>query len=314
MVDLCFNELCLRKKANSLEQAKEWLTEMIDLLRFTRQWAGTACKLRTMEDFHSLEVCKGWAVAKCANQLDRERCRFFLSQATKSPYLRSEDDSVAYGRGCGLEMHLKGEQAPGLCAAYLLDGVAISFPSDEMWNSAHLAVNVLELQEDGRLVEESATVRHAAALEHMTTHQTYYCSADYLLKEISTWKDLQDKRGAYFPSLVFGDEFFRQISRLPMEPGRFSSILRKLHWLNRYFCGDHTRGEENLAKQDCSKESLGTMQLYGEERIFAFRGKKRCCDWHIKLGKIRIHFCPDFSQHKAYVGYIGKHLRIASMD
>lgn len=314
MLDLCFNELCLRKKANSLEQAKAWLIGLIDLLHTTRQWGGHDCKLRTMDDFHAQELFEGWAVVKCANQLDRDRCRFFLSQATKSPYLRREDNPAAYEHADGLEMHFEGKEAVGLCAAYLLDGVAISFPSGREWDNAHLSVNILELQENERLAEEKATVRHASSSEHMSMHQAYYQSANQLYKEIPTWKELQDKHEAHFPALIFGDEFFRQISRIPFAPGRFFSVLRKLHWLNRYFCEDCPQNEENLAKQDCSKESPTTMQLYGKERIFAFQKKKRCCEWHIKLGKVRIHFCPDFSQRKAYVGYIGKHLRIASMD
>ncbi len=60
----------------------------------------------------------------------------------------------------------------------------------------------------------------------------------------------------------------------------------------------------------CSRESRGTMNKYGDERIFRHRGISKQMEMHIKVGKqLRIYFDVDTENEKIIVGYCGKHLR-----
>lgn len=62
-----------------------------------------------------------------------------------------------------------------------------------------------------------------------------------------------------------------------------------------------------------SPETDGTINKYGRERTFQLPdGSSKIFDLHIKMGDIRIHLFPDNTQKIIYIGYIGKHLPIAS--
>jgi hypothetical protein len=97
-------------------------------------------------------------------------------------------------------------------------------------------------------------------------------------------------------------------------PRRVYTILEILANVgDRYFQQKTNNGIIYLLNEEgvqCSGEYRGTMDKYGNERVFHHRGESKQMEMHIKVGRhLRIYFDIDMKNQKIIIGYCGKHLR-----
>jgi len=132
--------------------------------------------------------------------------------------------------------------------------------------------------------------------------------------------DLWARREKFFPHLSFLDRVERQFQTLG-DTNLLTRIITALQKLDSYAAAWENGGfsyEDASAVTELriSPESPSTIRQYGTQRKFTIPEVGRTLfDLHIKLsGGKRIHFYPDEATRKVWIGYVGKHLRIASED
>lgn len=149
------------------------------------------------------------------------------------------------------------------------------------------------------------------------------CLQDFLnYKEEQLWNvdcnSFWEKRIQLFDKLIFCDNVKSQIESIA-DSKHFDQVLNKLNIFNKALKESWNSGDFSYKKitRDypliISPESDGTINKYGKERTFQLPDRSsQIFDLHIKMGDMRIHLFPDNTQKIIYIGYIGKHLPIAS--
>jgi len=246
-------------------------------------------------------------------EVDRELRRSLLSWFTKSPYW--QDDYALEQSVVSRLFECNGrEDAIGLGVAALLNGMAISFLSDDIWNRTNIEVRVLAeiLAEDNEAttLDEIVTVRHISNPNHLVAHQDWIEQSLAILP--ADGRELWERRMEWFPNLEFCS--FTQLQLDSLEKRLLSPVTEHLASLQIY-CENWISGpfdEGQFPPNRISTESAMTLQQYGHLRTFPCSdGQERTFSWHLKLTPAawRIHFFPIPELKRMYIGYIGRHLK-----
>ena len=208
-------------------------------------------------------------------------------------------------------------QVWGLGAAHVYDSLAISLASHSEWGKTEVEINHHFLDQETNLKQVRAGVRNFSSAENLQAHQKWW---DQRQKDaLKDSAELWDKRHEFFSNIELCGEVERQLRQIGVSK-EFSQIVDRLRALDRYAAewkeGDFSYKNLNATTNvRVSPESNLTLQKYGSQRKFVIPGHgKEIFSLHIKTGDLRFHFYADNTAKKIYVGYIGKHLRIASED
>lgn len=315
-MNFCFNELCLKNKASDPYQADIWIRGLIDILKQAYSVDRELPSLRTQDGLYSLMVGTDYNIARWVNSnlVDRDIRSFLLTVKDRSPYLDSQLDTLKHHEASRMDFFYETQQALGLGYAWLLDEIAVSFPSVPEWICSYVSIRVDTLNEIGEIYSEYQDIRHVSQTNHLREHSDFYKSLNRYYQEISTLSDLQEKSAVLLPGLIFGDEAWEWMKNVPLSKQQFHLIVRHLYNLNQFFRDQVPQGNTNLTQiPNSSNESQSTRQQYYNERCFKFGCERYYCEWHLKVHSlnVRIHYKPDFKDGVAYVGYIGKHLKTA---
>lgn len=209
------------------------------------------------------------------------------------------------------EMYVKVKEekceAIGCLAAYEWDNYVVSFLSDELWLNECIYGEYTDIECDDCLV----SVRNCGTEEHVDSLIAYQREKNRI--QVSTGKELWNKREELFPHLLFCESVKRQMEEAE---GRLQiqTIINRMQILENYFStytgnfdkeavGYGCRYESESVQKDIHYRNLRKfMTPYGNEEYFY---------WHISFSGNypgRIHFRPDPEHNKGIVGYVGKHL------
>ena len=238
----------------------------------------------------------------------RDEYRFFVGLAAKVPLLNElEEDIRDRFRACEEQTLAKGDGDPlVLCA--ISDGIAVGFPSQEIWDSDRLDVRFCELLQNDTLNETVEVIdqltRAVHAVEIIDRHRSRLSAA-------IDPRDLWRRRKEIFPNLVFGLDVE---SNLITAAAHFSTIIAKLSDLDAS-AGEwkaKKRGPAPNWKTYVSPESSHSMRNrdFRQSRTFrSYHGGNRIFEWHARYGSSgRIHLYFDANHFEVEIGYIGSHL------
>lgn len=316
------NELSLEHPAPDIAEARRRMTRFIRT--FTRATGEYKLK-RTLrvkdENVNYLELAPEYSLHLWSydKQVPREERVFFNQLQTKQPYLvehaDKEDTAVT------MECYWTNKPAVGFQAALLLDTLAMSLPSDPVWNTSRVEVLVRELDLDGEWLPESVEqVYHVGRAGHLQElaawiAQRRQAEENQQLQAIQTSADVWKQRHILCPSLEFCAIVQDQLVEHAPQIDHIKAIRLRLLYLEQYsqqwrqsggkFNKDHLAG-------NASPERAVTLQHpdYGPRRIFRCPdGQERTFSWHLKMfDGWRLHFYPDEERQTIIVGYIGPHL------
>jgi hypothetical protein len=131
---------------------------------------------------------------------------------------------------------------------------------------------------------------------------------------ISSGQDLWEQREKLFPNLIFCENVKDQLYKDP-EKFHIVQILSKLQKIQEYF--EHYDGQYNrkvlgLDARSESETVRTNNSLKNMRKFIKPNGEKEYFFEHIgfsgKFSAGRIHFLPDDSIRKCFIGYIGRHL------
>ena len=196
-----------------------------------------------------------------------------------------------------------------LCA--ISDGIAVSFPSDSVWDRNLIKVDFYELKDD----ESSDTRETFEEIDNLarSDHAPPICERhrQSLRGQITSAEKLWDNRKQAFPNLLFGLDIEDHLAKL--NTGDLGTIVGKLASLNAAAAEWPDVGggvPQWKTKVTNESESLRNDDKKREKRQFrSYDGTSQLFLWHARFGDSgRIHLRFDPSSHEVEIGYIGPHL------
>lgn len=308
-----FNELSARKRADSWSEGRRRLDSM--LRGIAGVMSGDPAELVSIGDqLWACELAVGYTVADWVGTAEPELRGLLLEIAEKTDF-PVEAGSALRDRFHLSEFHLsagvqseRSPEARGLGAAYLLDGIGASLPSEPRWTQTRLALRHLWLDDEGSDREDAVEVLNLAEATRVTE------VSDALLRRsqhalVSDPPDLAARKNECFPHLRFGSAVDSQIKSLPA--AHLRRVVLKLMVLD-HACRKWRQDAAMRSPQltDCRLESEPTMQQYGHLRIFPdHEGCNRTYEPHVSVGQqYRIHLRVVHRPRVIEIGYVGRHL------
>lgn len=314
-LEMVLNELSLRSPAADVHVARQRMIDFVQTILVATKF-GVKRILRTSTDFNIVELAPGYPVIKWLNDnnVDREIRRFYLTLATKAPFLDDVNDSSVQER-YGLSDFFCGEDhAIGLGVAYLLDSLAVSLRSGPLWLSSYVELKISVIDEDGELSDSLEQIPHASHSSHIHEHRSWINARlrSASRSNVNEGSDIWFHREEWFPHLYFCEQVKEQLQELSRGDLRLFPVLKRMHELEEY-CVKWLDGpfDHTLIVSKVSPESPATLEEYGVERTYLCHdGEFRKFSWHVRLtpGEWRLYFYPLPEERKLIIGYIGPHL------
>jgi hypothetical protein len=308
IVFLVFNDLSTDPIGPDIETARSFLEEFSLVLTDTRIKGRRI--LVAPPYFLQLQAGPGYSVGRWLGEYRdhdrRVRIKYLLDKRVDYAECpvgdQNEPEEVEY--------KFSGQPANGLSVAHCVDGLALSFWSDEKWNTTSLGLEKTWIADDD--VETCIiSVPHACRTSHLQVHEEWLQRKEP--PSPSNGQQLWDRRAALFPSLDFCQSVEDQLTSLGGNQPRFRAVLRGFSDLQKYCNNWSTSNFDIHSLANASGESQPTLQMYSEERTFLCPdGEHRVFEWHLKRGDTRIHFFDFPASKRILVGYAGDHLRISS--
>ena len=307
-LEMVFNELSARTFAPGISTAQQWMSELIRTMVAAK---GCGLKaMRTQADFHAMVLAENYPLSRWRNdpQVNREERTFLRTLATKNPLsvdIPNREIKIKV-ENLDCELSLEGSQAEGFKFAYYLETLAISLNSESLWNSSRIKLELIQIDDNGELIQESVEVIHASQKNHVIEH------ADWIQKHqqtsVANGLELWNRRTELFSSLEFCDRTSEQIQNL-IDPKMLRQVVRKLFELDELSkkWTDGSLDLDNLPSK-VSPESESRLKQFREQlNIQCPDENKRLFSLHIRMtpGAWRLHFCTELGPAKIVIGYIG---------
>ena len=251
----------------------------------------------------------------------KEPARAFRSLQTRQPLLTEIDlEELGYCREVGLEGDLQGLSA--LLASYFYETFMISFPSSEPWVRNKIRVWVLDLDASNEGLSETTTeLDNIYSPESLEFHKK--ALEDHRAEQLTTGKELWEKRRDFFSELIFLDEFGSQLRgwshRVDILHKAREVLLCLNDFVRRWRAGEFADYQhEHLASCGLSVEVSGESPTVcsdpskrRDREFWLPTGEKVFFQNHAKLAAgYRLHFYPDATEKTIYIAYLGPHLKI----
>ena len=239
----------------------------------------------------------------------RERAAYLLGLSAKTPLL-SDVTRQVQDRFLACEAKtLPAEDGAPLVFCAVADAIAVSVPSEPVWDRDRIPVAFHELLSDETLGDAEEEIDNLARSAHAGPIRDRH--RERLRHRCTDSVDLWNRRAQVFPNLIFGPDVEGHLARL--NAGLLSTLLNRLADL------DATGAEWAVAggevppwKTRVTPESQGTMDnpKLRDARLFrSVSGARLLFEWHARFGRGgRIHLRFDARALEIEVGYIGGHL------
>jgi hypothetical protein len=303
------NELSFSNPAPDVRTGQNRVKQFIAAIKES-SLRGVKRKIHLPSDYLSLPITTGYSLRHWLGdeRVDVELRRYFKSLATSVPFLNSEPEKEKIWEDTDCFWH--NLSTLGLKAAYVADGLAISIPSADEWNSHFIECIVHEISNDDVIVH-TEPIHHISTLVHVESHTQWIKKR--IQNAIENGKDLWDHIIDFFPLLIFCANVEKQMCNLPNES--LERISKGLFYLNTY-CRSWKTGSFDISLVGCriTPESQSTLQKFHKDHSFLCPdGQDRLFSLHVKLGdKWRIYFNTELGPGALIIGHVGDHLPIVT--
>jgi hypothetical protein len=309
-MDQIFNERSVSCCYTDKYAAQSGMENVITISRELSE-RGLSPDIRTPEDFYARKLATEYSIVQWAtdNNVDIEQRRYFLTHATKAPYIESLIQESDENRGLR-EFVYEGIEALGLGLAYLWDSPSLSLCGDIRFAIDPVQITQQILTDEGELHETQVDVCSLCRKDHIENRAAWL--QNRLQRSVTTGNELIENREQLLPHLQFSQNAINQALQLTGNEQYFHEMVRHLFVIETAI-REWQSGALRLGNVTYSHESQPTMdnRTLREKRQFVCQDlEKRTFSLHtkIKSANKRIYFFPLLEEQVIHIGYIGDHL------
>jgi len=203
-------------------------------------------------------------------------------------------------------------QTPSLGVAVLLDQLAISFKSNSYWDYSEINLIRQKLNSNAEIIKNICIVKNAT---QFTNWQKHLKIINLERKEnLRKGSKLWENRETEFVNLIFCQATKKQFQQFNFNNSTYNRLWENLTLLNDNISKCSNNSEfKKITKLNFSDESDSVKNNPKLSRYREFtlpNDNKEFFGLHVKNfpGAMRLHFIPDYSTNKIFIGYFGKHL------
>jgi hypothetical protein len=306
-LELVLNELSLQTPADNVQMAKQCMSEFINTALEANDH-GVNYVLRIHESFYEDILAPNYLISDWLvdQTVDREKQRYILS-FSKLPFLADVQPELIE-KNLLSEFRFQEQLAQGFGIAYLLESLAISLNSSSQWNTTHIDLEAMWIDEDETEITESVTIIHASSPKHISQHIPWI--QNRLKTGVRDGFDLWKRRTDLFPSLSFCEITKQQIQSLKAGDPILRQVVKRLFELESS-CKQWKSGNFNwdsLPSKATPESESRRQRLKSKLTIQCPDGKERLFSLHLRMtpGGWRLYFSTDnLPPGNIIIGYIG---------
>ncbi len=301
------NELSFQAQATSIVGANRLIKDLISVITSVKplQNSDPVCASMTLWE---KEISSGLSINQFLGQIHRDQALLLKILLRHGPYSEVLIDTELSYHECWLDQ--QDVSSSSLAAATFYDGILVSLQGSNEFDVDLVHLTYREEEEEYQNVEITNfydAINVTLKVENIVGD---------ILKDISSWDQLWEQKGTYFPKLMFCDCVEQQLNKLDCTPVNMKIVREHLIKIDDYrelLDRDNIVPDYKKMGVVASQETPITLHHYGYLREFVCPdGEQRLFDWHTKqLGtNARIHFYPKYSgSNTILIGYIGPHLK-----
>lgn len=265
------------------------------------------------QDYRSFELAQGYRIEQWINDptVDVENKRRFRSLLNKSGVYDAKEYEQENESDFRTEFQQEEYTSKGCLLAYEMDGVAVSFLSNERWKAPEIEGTYLELDEDGELTEQPVKIPNVSFQENVKHFRNYYDQKkkDWRYTGIGSGQDILNCAKHMFPNLIFCENARQGCKNVGVSEAEqvYERLLKLQHAAETM---ENKFDKNSLPK--ATPESRVTLERFSEEHTFLLpNGKVQLFSWHIRYTggyAGRIFFHPVPKENIIYIGHIGPKL------
>lgn len=289
------------------------MQQFIETCSVVRKMIGNDSVLLDKE-YQSFELAEGYRVEQWRNDksVDIELQRKFRTILNRSRVYNLIEIMEELGSGFSTEFRHQNCNAKGCLLAYEMEGVVVSFVSDEHWCIPWIDGTYAELDGEGELLEKEAQVPNVSCEENIEQFSAFYAERQELqrVELLHSGQEILAFREEAFPNLIFCENALRQlecnigVTEAPQVYKRLKELQNAAKNLEGPFCKDM------LAH--ATPESQETLRHYEQEHSIKLPdGSSEIFSWHTRFtGSYggRIFFVPRNGCREIIIGHIGPKL------
>lgn len=313
-MDFAFNELSCTNACPPSKTPHETITEFVCLLKELVK-SSVIEHLFLTDDVWSSPHDAAFSLNQWLyhSNTDQDHRNFLLRMIDKYFYTISKD---SYNTIFELEINGEKHESLGCLVGAKSDLDIISMASSSCFQVEELHGTIKSISNESEDIEKlSYTLNNIFCCSQINSLLNR-CAAE-IKNSIQSTSDLWECRKKLFPHLVFCEGVKKHLAECQGGGGNLKQILARLNILEDYFSNyngiyDHKELGHNARTESDTVKSNRKLQ---QERLFAMPdGRSEYFYDHISFtGSMegRIHFYPDPTEKRCYIGYIGKHLGTA---
>ncbi len=270
-------------------------------------------------DYESFLLAPNYRIEQWRNDrtVDMEIKRRFRSMLNRSAGYNSEEFRLEHEEMLCAEFQLGGSPLEdklsiGCQLAYEMDGVAVSFLTDDYWERPMIKGVYRSLQGTGEIKEEEAEIANVSCEKNIAQFRSDYQQQEdeQNRSQFKSGADILEHRKELFPNLLFCGSALKQLQH-DIGTAEISQVYKKLMELQR--AAEKLDGVFNAkVLNHATPESVETLKRFEEEHTFILPdGSSQLFSWHIRFtGSYagRIFFEPVAGERHIYIGHVGKKL------
>lgn len=279
------------------------MEQFVSLLRYVRQRRSDAALVSSVRR-EDLELAHGYYVNQWigAHPRHRDLWRVIQGMQNRAPF----SDVLPLGAAEGVDYFWNDQEAKGLGAAHLMDGLLVSILVDPVWDTLWVSANCMELTEIAEIESYPVEVRHAAKPGHAESHEDWIKSAG--LTAFRSGSEIWEARDDLYPNLQFLPAVREQLYSLRQD--WILPVAHRLRTLDDAIAGwnpaltrEPNWGTKITAEAEQRKLLCNFMDFDGTVRLFHMHAR-------FTPDEGRIHFRLVAGERKARIAYIGLKLGI----
>lgn len=311
MMQMILNELSARFPVESVESGKQLMSHFLETCFEIRKVIHNDSILLD-QDYRSFELAPGYRIEQWRNDLtvDVENKRKFRALLNKSVIYNSNE--FEQERDFCTEFQHKKYISKGCLLVYEMDGVAVSFLSNEHWKISEIEGICTELTDDGELEQIRVKIPNVSFSCNIKVFKDYYANKceEWRYREIRCGQDILECAANMFPNLVFCENAL-QGCRKNVGVSEAGQIYKRLLELQRAAEGMEQKFDKNVLTK-ATPESGVTLERFSDEHTFRLpNGQAQLFSWHVRYTggyAGRIFFHPVVEERIIYIGHVGHKL------